>query len=346
MNKRWNIISGLLLIPGLVGLLVVPVSQANEMKRVIILETMLVKAVLDHTHWFVTQLKEMGYEEGKNLDLIILKAEGDRGRAVSLLENAMAEGRPDLVVTNATLASQEAAKILEGKGIPQIFLTVSDPVGAGLIKEVGVPTGTHITGKVHAISRTTRIDMVMRMLGQAVKKRPIRFGYIFSSYPSSVGELRELNKVAMKRDDVVFIPYQLEYKTVPEGLPAMMKDVLAGIAELQDRVDFWWEPSGPLGETNEYTDTLIANSRIPIAFGTKLDSVKRGTLLHITPNMEDSGRETAMLADAILKGADPGTIPPNPPGSFTVGVNLATALQYKIVIPPDILDLAGEHIYR
>lgn len=347
LTKKNHSLAVVTLLVCIVSISVQPItSQASDIKRVIILETMPVKAVRDHTKWFVIQLEKLGYEQGENLEIVVLQANGDRKRAASLLNEFIAQGRPDLVVTNATLASQEAARLLKGKNIPQLFFTVSDPVGAGLIKKIGQPTGTHITGKVFSLRRESKIDMVLRLVGQTDPKRPMRFGFIHSSYPSSVGDIRELIKAADKRDDVEFITYQLEYKNVPEGLPAMIEDTLAGIEALKDSVDFWWEPSGPLGETKDYTEALLAHSQVPIAWGNKLDSVMLGALIHIAPQMEASGRETADLADAILKGADPGKIPPNSPNSFEVGLNLTTALKNQIVIPPDILDLAGENIFR
>lgn len=321
-------------------------SQAGDGKRVIVLETMPVKAVLDHTRWFVMQLEQLGYERGENIEIVILQANGDRKRAASLLNESIAQGKPDLVVTNATLASQEAARLLKGKNIPQLFFTVADPVGAGLIKQIGQPTGTFITGKVFSLRRESKIDMVLRLVGQTDPKRPIRFGFIHSTYPSSVGDIRELKRAVDKRDDVEFIAYQLEYKKVPEGLPAMIEDTLAGIEALKDSVDFWWEPLGPLGETAVYTEALLTHSQVPIALGNKLDSVMLGALVHIAPQMEASGRETADLADAILQGVDPGKLPPNPPNSFEIGLNLTTALKNQIVVPPDILDLAGENIFK
>ena len=52
-----------------------------------------------------------------------------------------------------------------------------------------------------------------------------------------------------------------------------------------------------------------------------------------------------MLADAILRGKDPGTIPAAPPDAFELGINLDTALLNNMVVPPDLLELAGEQIY-
>jgi len=106
------------------------------------------------------------------------------------------------------------------------------------------------------------------------------------------------------------------------------------------------EPLGPLGESFEYTQTIMQLSTTPIVLGAKANSVKTGALMHVTPNIEASGRETALLASQILEGRDPGTIPVTPPLNFDLGINITTALKLKIIIPPDILKLAGNHVYR
>jgi putative ABC transport system substrate-binding protein len=131
-----NFISVLFRIVAGAGLLVLfnaHLCMGNDLKRIFLLETMSVKVVIERSHWFRVQMKELGYREGINMTLKVLKANGSYERAESLLNSALAENKPDLVETNGTLASKAAAKILGDSNIPQLFLTVSDPVGAGLV---------------------------------------------------------------------------------------------------------------------------------------------------------------------------------------------------------------------
>ncbi len=318
----------------------------KDTKRIILLQTMPVPVVMEQSSWFITQLHELGYIEGENLDLVVLQADGDRKRAENILRDAISQKTPDLVATSATLASQTAAQVLKDSAVPIVFFTVSDPVGAGLIKEIGVPTSTNITGKVHMISREVRVDMVMRLIGQVVSGRPVRIGFIHSSYPSSLGDIREMQELAQARDDLDFIPYRLEYRRVPEGLGAMLTEARQGLEQLKEKVDCWWEPSGPLGEVKEYTEMFKENSTLPVVMGTKMQSVKSGALLHLTPSTEQEGREAALIAESILQGAIAGRIAPTPPSTFEVGINLTTALKHNIVIPPDILQLAGDQAFH
>ena len=322
------------------------IAWANESKRLILMETMPVPSVLEHSKWFQLQMEDMGYIPGKNLELVILKARGDREMTEKLLSAELRKGNPDLVVTIATLASQAAAKLLKGKDVPILFFQVSDPIGAGLIKKVNAPTGTNITGKVFTVSRNAKIEMLLRLVGQTSGSKPIRFGLIHSSYPSVLGDLRELKKIETERADLIFVPYEIPYRNVSGGLPAMIEATRKAVNLMAGKVDFWIEPPCPLGETREYTHALLLNSNIPIAFGTKLYSIKAGALMHISHNPEASARETALMADKILKGKNPGHIPVTPPSKFDLGFNLTTALKLGIVIPPDMLRLAGENVYR
>ena len=320
--------------------------SGNNSKHIILIETMPVPAVLEHSRWFRVHLKEMGYEEGKNLKLTILKPNGDRTLAEKLLSDELSKGNPNLVVTIATIASQTALKLLKGSNVPILFFQVSDPVGAGLIKQINAPTGTNITGRVFTVNREAKIEMILRLVGQTSVHKPIQLGFIHSTYPSSLGDFRELGKIIKTHQDIVFAPYEIPYRKVPAGLPVMIKETKKAITRLEDKVDFWMEPSGPLGETMEYTQVLLEHSNIPIVFGTKFDSVKTGALMHITPSLEAGAREVALLADKILKGKNPGQIPVTPPFKFDLGFNLSTAIKLNIVIPSDMLKLAGKNIYR
>jgi putative ABC transport system substrate-binding protein len=319
---------------------------AGARHRLILLESLPVPVVLEHSRWFVRGLGDLGYPAGSGLELTRLEANGDLERAERLLRDALKNARPDLVVTYATLASQAAAPILAEAEIPQLFLTVSDPVGAGLIEKVGAPTGSHITGMVHTLSRDAKLGMAMRLFGPAVGRRPVRFGFIYSAYPSSRGDFEKLREVAAKRGDAIFLGREIPYRKIPDGMAAMMADVTNAVRALDDQVDGWFEPSGPLGELPAYTRRILETSAKPIVFGNRLDSAREGALLHMTPDLERSGREAARLAADILNGRNPGEIPPAPPSLFKVGVHLGTALELGITVPPDILALAGEDVFR
>ncbi|MET0085729.1 MAG: ABC transporter substrate binding protein [Sedimenticola sp.] len=321
-------------------------DHSKDSKRIILVQTMPVLPVLNHSRTFIEHLEQMGYVNGQNLDLVILQPDGDRGRAEAMLQETLYQGQADLVVTSATMASQVAHKILRGTATPQLFFTVSDPVGAGLVRALGVTGDDKITGKVHSVDRAAKIELLLRLLGSKHAGAPLRLGLIYSSYPSSVGDAKLLAEAAKKFDNLVFVPHRIPYHPVPDGLPEMLDDATGAIEQLDEKVDYWWEPSGPLGERDEFSRLLRDKSKRPVVFGTNMMSVKLGALLHVTPNDNATGMEAARLAVAILEGAHAGNFPVTAATDFDLGINLATALEMGIAIPSDLAELAGPNIFR
>ena len=310
------------------------------------METMPVPVVTEHLRWFMTGIKDLGYVDGENAEIVVIKAQGDRQRAVALLKKELELRKPDIVAAFATLASQAAYEVLHGTSIPILFFVVSDPVGAGLIQKIGEPSGTNISGRVFTVFRDIKIDMTMRLAGQVVRGRPVRMGIIHSDYPSSMGDVKALKQLTESRKDIEFLSYKLVYRKMPEGLDAMLSDVVEGIQAIEPEIDYWWQPSGPLGEVEQYTETILEHSKKPIIYGNTLMSVRMGALLTVNPNFEAGGREAAMMAHSVLGGANPAEIPVIAPTGFDLGVNLSTALKLGIAVPSDMIALAEDHVYR
>jgi putative ABC transport system substrate-binding protein len=334
-------------------------------KRIVILESGKDETVRQHTRWFKAHLHDLGYREGGNLDLVVLQAEGDQERAAGLLRKVVTEKRPDVVVTNGLLAAQQGLAVLAPLKIPQVFCNVADPAGWGLIREIGRPTESGLTGVAFAIDRQTEIDLAMRLAGQVVSGRPVRLGYIHGNDEAALADLRALSAIASARRDIVFLSYPPEPGTVdsePASEPAAGPGendapgsflVDAAINALNDQVDFWWEPAGPSwqaegssGPAEEFPRLLLERAFRPILMGAGPVRVQQGALLSITPSVEASGRETALLVGRILGGAEPGALPSLRPESFDLALNLTTAINLGIAVPVDILELAGERLYK
>lgn len=319
---------------------------AEPRHQVVVIETMPVPVVLEQSAAFRHALGASRTSDGRGVDIRRLEANGNRAKAAALLRQELKSGRPDLVVTFATLATQAAAEILKGTDIPLLFATVADPVGAGVIAEIGKVNGSNITGRVQTIDRRAKIDTLMRLLQANKPNGPIRLGILHSSYQSSLGDVRELQTLATGRTDLQFVTREISYRAMPEGLSAMLSDATRMIRELDPEIDYWWQPTGPMAETEDYTRLLLEQSKKPVIYGNTLASVKMGALMSITPDSEKTGRELAQLAEALLAGTKAGSIPVVPPAGYSLGLNLTTALRLGVIVPADLLELAGPHIYR
>jgi putative ABC transport system substrate-binding protein len=320
-------------------------NQARARLRILILETMPVPVVTEHSRWVVQGLAELGYAQGETADIEILEARGDRGRAVRLLRRAVNHRTPDLVITVATLATQAGRTVLDDTDIPQLFCVVADPVSAGVVDAVGVPTGDNITGRIFAIPHTTQLDFAMTLARQTVQDAGVRIGVVLPDYPSSLSDLAGLRQAAAGRDDVVIASNVFPYRPMPQGLPGMLADARQGVAELEEHVDFWWEVSGPLGEVRKFPAMILEASHKPILFGNQPATVDMGAVMAAYLDSEAGGREIAALARDILHGRDPGTIPVVRPDQIHLALNLATTLELGMVVPSDMLELAGDNIH-
>jgi len=320
-------------------------AYGAEPKRLVILETMRAPIVQQFVAAFLTRAAELEQAAGVELEVNRLNAEGSRNQAESLLEKAL-EKDPDLVLSVATMASQVAKKRLAVTDIPQLFMCVTDPVGAGLVREIGKDTNANITGKVHYISADTRVEMVKRIVGKSQTANPIRFGYIHTDYPSDLSDLGRLLTASAKRPDIEFVPYRIPYRELSRYEDQMLAELQKAILHLNSRVDYFWAPRGALAIRPGHDSTMIEHATKPFLVGATTGSVKKGAMLHITGDPISQGEQTADIAFEILQGRDPGKIPVSLPKTVQFAINLNTVKQVRLVIPPDLLELAGDNVYH
>lgn len=340
-----RILLAVILVAILFSLIPVGAIAAGK-KHVIVFESMENPVILEGSEVFRQTMVDLGYRPGIEIEYRILKAEGDKALGRKLLAEAIAERKPDLVVSLATLASMVSHELLKETSIPWLFFTVTDPVGAGIVAAENQPSGRNVSGRIYGIERAARLNMLLRLVGDRYPQRPLRIGFIHTDYPSSIGDLRQLQSAVKANPAVVLHSLQLAYQSVPDHLPAMLNKVRAAVRQLEPQIDFWWSPIGPLGERIEYARLLIEETGKPLVMATNLHGVEAGALLYLGPDVPGQAREVAGLAERVLKGEKVGTMPVTMPKAFNVGLNLRTAERLGLIIPSDILGLAEENLFR
>jgi putative ABC transport system substrate-binding protein len=85
------------------------------------------------------------------------------------------------------------------------------------------------------------------------------------------------------------------------------------------------------------------NAHLPtiLSYG---DYVEAGGLMSYGPNYTDLFRRAAEMVDAILHGAKPADIPVEQPNKFDLAINVKTAQELGLTIPPSLLATADEVI--
>jgi putative ABC transport system substrate-binding protein len=82
---------------------------------------------------------------------------------------------------------------------------------------------------------------------------------------------------------------------------------------------------------------FAAKNRLPLVYDTREHAEKSGGLMAYGPNFADMLRRAAMYVDKILKGTKPAEMPVEQPTKFELVINLKTAKQIGLTIPPNVL---------
>ena len=109
----------------------------------------------------------------------------------------------------------------------------------------------------------------------------------------------------------------------------------------KQRPDGLYLPTGPQMFTNAKRITGLAlKSRLPSVYSRK-EAVDAGGLMSYGADIADSYRRVAYYVDRILKGAKPADLPVEQPTKFELVINLKTAKQIGVTIPPNVLARAN-----
>ncbi|WP_417431865.1 ABC transporter substrate binding protein [Kiloniella sp.] len=329
----------------ILGLSVISQVKAEEPKRVVIIETMALPVLQDATKWFRKGMSDLGYLEGKNIEYVILNAEGSPETSSAILTNELNNQKPDMVVSVATLATRESYKILKNQDTPLVFILVSYPEKEGFVGAIGEASGTNITGKTHIIPPQAKVEVVRQALKSLTKKSPMRIGILNSTYPSALSEAAQIMEINKDIEELSFVDLNFEYLPGQENRNALRNNALEIIEKNRSNFDVLWMATGPMGNDDKILK-ILKEKKIPVIFANNIEAVKSGVMLSMISSSEVNGIATAEIADQIFKGKNAGEIPVTRPNSYLVSINITTATELGTVIPSALLKLAGKNIYR
>jgi putative ABC transport system substrate-binding protein len=266
-------------------------------------------------------LRELGYLEGKNIIIEYPKAEGNftgvPARAAELVRLKV-----DVIVTGGatnTRAAKDATTT-----IPIVMLQDPDPIGNGFVTSLARPGG-NITGlsTLGAELSGKRLELLKEVLPKLS-----RLAVLCNSANAGNGtQLRETERAAGA------FGMRLQYLDLlsPKDIETAFREASKERAEAV----FLLRGPGPLSQR-----TLLAQhavkSRLPAIYP-QSDYVEDGGLMSYGTNIADLHRRAATYVDKILKGAKPADLPVEQPTKFELVINLKTAKQIGLTIPPNVL---------
>jgi putative ABC transport system substrate-binding protein len=270
-------------------------------------------------------LRELGYIEGKNI-LVEYRYMGGIPDRSPILVADLVQLKVDVLVSTVPSAISAAKQATET--IPIVMVTSQDPVTAGIVDSLTRPGG-NITGP----TRLTRQLSGKRLeLFKEVVPTISRVGVLLVASPTSTSNY-DATARALK------IPLQaLEVQRPNPDLEGAFetaaKDRVSALITITN--------TALVPYAKKIADLAI-KYRLPSMYE-RSEYVDAGGLVSYSANDAESYRRAAWYVDKILKGAKPADLPVEQPTKFELIINLKTAKQIGLTIPPNVLARADKVI--
>jgi putative tryptophan/tyrosine transport system substrate-binding protein len=277
---------------------------------------------------FTQGLRELGYVDGKNIVLERRYGESTAER-ISDIARELVSLKVDVIVTSTDVAI--AAFKRETQTIPIVMANSSDPVGTGFVASLARPGGNvtglstlspELSGKRLELLR----EAVPGLSRVAYLWNPDVRGAVldYKETEGAAGSLRlQLQSVEVVRAEDLDRAFSAVTK---QGAQALVFS------------------AGAIGFANRGQIASFAQrNRLPSMYA-QSEYVDAGGLMSYRPSLPDMSRRAATYVDKILKGTRPADLPVEQPRKFELVINLKTAKQIGLTIPPNVLARADKVI--
>jgi putative tryptophan/tyrosine transport system substrate-binding protein len=272
-------------------------------------------------------LRETGYVEGQNIAIEYRWAEAQFDRLPALAAD-LVDRKVDVIVTEGGDGSVLAAKKATSR-IPVVFHTNSDPVAMSLVASLARPGG-NLTGiSLHGLA-AKRVELVCELVPEA---KAIAF-LVNPNDPSAEADIRDAQEASRAKG--------VQLHVVKASSDSEIEPAFAALSEL--RADGVVVVSGVLFSRRMVQLVALASRHaIPAIYGGRAYA-ETGGLLSYGSNLEAVYRQKGIYTGKILKGAKPADLPVEQPTKVELIINLKTAKELGLTVPPLILARADEVI--
>jgi putative ABC transport system substrate-binding protein len=274
-------------------------------------------------------LAQLGWADGRNLRIDYRWASGDIGRTRTFARELVGLS-PDVIVAYGTpvvVALQQ-----ETRSIPILFLSVTDPVGQGLVANLAHPGGNTTGFSVFEISLATKWTEALKQLAPGLKR-------VVTIYNPNTAPYYPLYIRAIEQAAPSFAvePIGVEVHDdaeIERAISAVAHEADGGLIVMPDTFNMVHRRT---------TIGLAARHRLSAIYPLPFFA-REGGLIAYGPDEIDMFRRIAGYVDRVLKGAKASDLPVQQPTAFRLVINLKTAKALGLEVPPALLARADEVI--
>jgi putative ABC transport system substrate-binding protein len=277
---------------------------------------------------FLQGLKDLGYVEGRNLDVVYRYSDGYQDKLPALAEEVVLL-RPDVILAAAVITAVAAKN--KTSTIPIVCPALADPVHLGLMASDARPGG-NVTGIEPYV---TGLPAKQMELAREIVPGSSKIGILTDlTDPKAPPQLRELEYASRALG--------IEIATAGVRRPEEIDTALQTLANQQLELVIVLQTSMLLTERQKIADVTLAK-RLPTVYGYR-EHVLAGGLVSYGVDLRWCYYRGAYFVDKILHGTAPGDIPVEFPTKLLLAVNAKTANKLGIGLPPTLLARADEVI--
>jgi len=315
-----------------VGVLLAPFGAAGQQPAKIplvgLLSTFSPSEAMPWHRAFRQGLRDLGWEEGKNIKIEYRYAEGRLDRLPALATD-LVRLNVDLIFTDTTsptLAAKTATST-----IPIVVASASDAVESGLAQSLARPGG-NVTG----------LDQIAPELGgkrlELLKEIVPKLSSVAVLWnPRNTTSTRNWNELQLPARQLGLPLHSLQVSNADEldqALNTATRTRAGALAILPEPVF--------VANLKRIAD-LAAKNHLPSLFHLR-EFADAGGLMTYGPDRSDLFRRAAAYVDKVLKGAKPADLPIQQPTKFELVINLKTARALGLTVPQSVLILATDII--
>lgn len=302
-------------------------QQAGKIPRIGYLSLSAKPSVRDEA--FVQALRDLGYIDGQNIN-IEFRWGGNKTESLAALADELVAMKVDILAATATPAVSAAKNATNT--IPIVMVTAADAVGSGFVASLARPGG-NITGNTNILPELAgkRLELLREVLPKLSRIAFLAYG----PDPAHRQFVKEAQEAA-QHFKLNFQPLVLKGVDEMDSAFSTMKKAGVGAVIVQTLFP------AILGQGTRVAELAVKNHIPSISDGFQF--AEAGGLMFYGPDPIAVFRRAATFVDKILKGRKPADLPVEQPMKFDFIVNLKTAKQIGVTIPPDVLARASKII--